>query len=254
MKDDKPIFTPLDFIKHISETRKVSVKSLKVPRRMIIVYRSATFSHIQQSYSGKIFEWIYGDDRPFYILDHAGVRIGVFRSSVGAPAAAFLLEELITCGAKEIIEVGIAGGIQSNLNVGDIIVVTEAVRDEGTSNNYFPPEVRLESSEKLRGKIVGILEREKIRFRLGTVWTTDALYRETKGKFLKYKSQGVLAIDMETSALFAVAKHRKANIASLQVVSDILSETGWSPAFRQTSVITGLEKLIHCVITALSEV
>ena len=75
-----------------------------------------------------------------------GVEIGVGLFPIGAPAAASTLEEAIACGAKMIIEVGLAGGLQGFLKPADIIVVTEAVRDEGTSYHYLPPGVKVESS------------------------------------------------------------------------------------------------------------
>ncbi|RSN73298.1 phosphorylase family protein [Candidatus Methanodesulfokora washburnensis] len=75
-----------------------------------------------------------------------GVEIGVGLFPIGAPAAAAILEEAIACGAKMIIEVGLAGGLQEFLKPADIIVVMEAVRDEGTSYHYLPPGVKVESS------------------------------------------------------------------------------------------------------------
>lgn len=251
-EDDEPIFTPMDFVRYVSETRNIPLDRLQIPERVIILYRKSAFRNIQRDFIGRLEDWIYGEDRPLYILEHEGVSIGVIRSGVGAPTAAFVLEELIACGAKEILEVGIAGGIQPNLDLGDIIVVTEAMRDEGASNHYFPERVKLESSERLRTAIIRSLEAEKQRFHSGPVWTTDGAYRETRRKFRKFRNNGALVVNMETSALFAVAKYRQVNIASLQVVSDILSETGWSPAFRHESVTAAFSKTVHCGIEALS--
>ena len=251
-EQDEPVFTPLDVIRYASETRKVPIESFHVPERLVVTYQRSALEHVQQSLAGKQTNWLYGETWPVYALDLKGADIGVFRSPVGASAAAFVLEELIACGAGKIVEVGMAGAIQSNLKLGDGIVVTEAVRDEGTSQHYFPPEVRLESTGRLREAVVKALEEETLPFHVGPIWTTDGVYRETKGKLLKFKRQGVLAVDMETSALFAVAKHRGAEIASVQVISDILSETKWFPAFRQENVLGGLRRLFSCVIEALS--
>ena len=132
------------------------------------------------------------------------------------------------------------------------MVVTRAIRDEGTSSHYFPSEVKLESTVKLRNIMVRILEREKLCFHVGSVWTTDGVYRETKKKYLKYRSENVLVVNMETSALYAVAKYRNVEIASLQVVSDTLSEKGWSPAFQNERVIKGFKRLISCAVEGLS--
>ena len=88
------------------------------------------------------------------------VDVGFGRFSIGAPAAAATLEEMIACGAREIFEVGLTGGLQQFLKPGDIIVVTEAIRDEGTSHHYFPPEVKVESPEDLRERLLKQLNME----------------------------------------------------------------------------------------------
>ena len=162
-----------------------------------------------------------------------------------------MLEELIACGAKKIFEVGMAGGLQPQLKPGDIIVVTEAIRDEGTSNHYFPPEVKLESSHRLRNSLLQELTHKRINYSVGSVWTTDGLYRETKVKFLKFHNQGILAVNMETSALFAVAKYRNVEIASAQVISDVLTTEGCLFAFSDKRVLSRLQELIKLTVKAL---
>jgi uridine phosphorylase len=67
--------------------------------------------------------------------------IALLFNLIGAPVTCMVLEEVIATGAKEIIEVGIAGGIQPYLKPGDILVITGAKRDEGTSYHYYPPDV-----------------------------------------------------------------------------------------------------------------
>ena len=68
--------------------------------------------------------------------------------------------------------------------------------------------------------------------------TTDGVYRETRGKLRKYKSGGVVVVNMETSAIFAVAKYRKVEAASPQIISDILTEKGWLQASQRRKIET----------------
>jgi len=150
-----------------------------------------------------------------------------------------------------IIEVGLAGGLQEFLKPADIIVVTEAIRDEGTSYHYLPPGVKVESSQRLRETLI---ERSNgIRHFVGPVWSTDGVYRETLGKFRRFRDSGVLAVDMETSAIFAVAKYRGVEVASAQVISDILTERGWFPAFHERYVRESAEVLLKAALEALSK-
>jgi purine-nucleoside phosphorylase len=95
--------------------------------------------------------------------------------------------------------------------------------------------------EKLRAALKG----EGMPFKQGPVWTTDAPYRETADKVKRYQTDGVLGVDMETSALFTVAAFRGIQAASLLVVSDDLSRLKWRHGFREKNFLESREKAIH---------
>lgn len=254
LNEDEPLFTPEDFLQYEARRRGVSKEGFHIPNRLILVYQRDAFEQVKQILNGKVKEWLYGELRPFFIGRVNDKEIGAFRAWIGAPAASFMLEELIACGANKIFEVGMAGGLQPRLKPGDIVVVTGAIRDEGTSNHYFPRGVKLESSHGLRNSLIQELTRSKIKHSVGSVWTTDGVFRETRGKFLKFRNQGVLAVNMETSALFAVAKYRNVEIASAQVISDVLTTKRWLFAFRDKKVLSQLQKLLKLTIRALDKV
>jgi uridine phosphorylase len=248
-------FTPQDFIRYIAEVKKLPISAIKVPERLLITYQRSAYEYAKSLINGELLEWwIYGENQPFCVGKFNNVEIGLGRFWIGASAAATTLEEVIACGAKKIVEIGLSGGLQQFLKPGDIIVVTEVIRDEGTSYHYFPPEVKVESSEDLRDKLLKQLNMKGAKYYCGKVWSTDGVYRETRGKFLKFKRVGVLAVNMETSAIFAVSKYRGVKTASVQVVSDVLSETGWLPAFEHEAVREGVKIAINAALEALSKV
>jgi uridine phosphorylase len=257
LSENDVLFNPEDFLEYEARRRGVNRKAFQIPERLMLVYQSNAFKYVKKFFgknmNGKTMRWLYGKSRPFLIGNLNDTEIGAFRAWIGAPAAAIMLEELIACGAKKIFEVGMAGGLQSGLKPGDLIVVTEAIRDEGTSNHYFAPEVKLESSHKLRNLLIQELTKKRIKYSVGPVWTTDGVYRETKSKFLKFRNQGVLAVNMETSALFAVAKYRNVEIASAQVISDVLTAEGWLFAFSDKKVLGQLRKLLKLTANALAK-
>jgi len=253
LSEDDVIFTSDNVIRNIAENRKVPVDSIRIPQRLLLTYQRSTYECAKNLINGKCVEWLYGEVQPFCIGKHNGVEIGVGRFWIGAPAAAMTLEEAIACGAKTIFEVGVAGSLQTFLQPGHLVVVTEAIRDEGTSHHYFPPEVKVESSKQLRERLIRHLTERKIGHSIGSVWSTDGIYRETRGKFRKFRDNGVLAVDMETSAIFAVAKYRSVEAASAQVISDVLTETGWLQAFHHQSVKESTEILLKAVLPTLSE-
>ena len=253
MSEDKAICTPSDTIRYVAENRKVPVEALNIPQRLLMTYQRSAYECAKNLINGKSVEWMYGESQSFCIGRFNDVEIGVGRFWIGAPAAAFTLEEAIACEAKTIFEVGVSGALQTFLQPGDIVVVTEAIRDEGTSHHYLPPEVKVESSARLRDKLIMYLNKKKIKHFVGPVWSTDGVYRETCGKFRKFKNTGVLAVDMETSAIFAVAKYRNVEAASAQVISDVLTENGWLQAFGHQSVRENTQVLLKAVLEVLSK-
>lgn len=220
---------------------------------MILTYQKSTFDCAKSLIKGDCIEWLYGESQPFCFGHFNGLEVGVGRFWIGAPAAAFTLEEAIACGVRTVFEVGVSGGIQSYLQPSDIVVVTGAIRDEGTSHHYFPPNVEVESDTLLRDKLIERLKGKGIRHFVGPVWSTDGAYRETKGKLRKFRDSGVMAVDMETSAVFAIAKYRKVRAASAQVISDVLTENGWELAFGHQSVRQSTETLLQNVLEVISE-
>lgn len=253
MNEDEAICKPFDSVRYTAQNRKVSVDTLKVPQRLIITYQRSTYECAKNLINGKSVEWLYGEAQPFCVGLFKGVEIAVGRFWIGAPTAAFTLEEAIVCGAKTVFEVGLSGGLQTFLQPGDVVVVTDAIRDEGTSYHYFPPKVKVEASAQLRNRLVKRLEKRKTRHSVGSVWSTDGVYRETRDKFRRFKDSGVLAVNMETSAIFAVAKYRNVEAASAQVISDILSENGWLQAFHDQSVRENTEALLKAILETLAE-
>jgi uridine phosphorylase len=254
LSEDEAVFTPSEFISYIAKARKVEVDEIKVPQRLLMTYQRSAYEYAKGLIDGKLVDWwIYGENQPFCTGKFNNVEVGLGLFWVGAPAAVMTLEEVIACGAKTVFEVGSSGGLQTFIKPGDIVVATEAIRDEGTSYHYLPAETKVESSKRLRNKMVKRLNERTIKHFIGPVWSTDGVYRETRGKFLKFRDAGVLAVNMETSAIFAIANYRGVEAASVQVISDVLTETGWLQAFGQKRFREKVKTLIEIAIEVLSE-
>lgn len=149
-----------------------------------------------------------------------------FQGLVGASATGILIEEMIALGVKEIIFVGLAGGIQS-LNIGDKIIVSEALRFEGTSYHYLPSDIPSVPSKALTDKLYNYLMKRK-HCEIGKVCSTDAPFRETHSFIENLRQKEVLAIEMEISAVLAIAHFRKIQASALVIISDTLKEGKWS--------------------------
>ena len=128
--------------------------------------------------------------------------LGLVRLPIGAPAAAIAVEELSARGTEVFIGVGTAGAIDERLAAGDLVVCSAALRDEGTSYHYAPPEPFAVPdpglTARLRAALPGAVH--------GPSWTTDAPYRETAEEIARYRAEGILTVEMEASCLFTVAR------------------------------------------------
>jgi len=173
--------------------------------------------------------------------------IGFMRiRGIGALTATTFVEELIAHGAKEFINMGIAGGLSET----GVFLCDKAVRDEGVSHHYLPHGMYSYPDELLSKKLTRSLEKIGIDYQIGSTWTIDVPYRETKTEIAHYKKKGIKTVEMEASALFAVAKIRGAKMASVFVVSDVLGEK-WEPQFHKLNLKRTLNKLVDASINCL---
>lgn len=171
---------------------------------------------------------------PIYVLDvSAGLpdgerkRIALVHPGVGAPLSAAFLEETIAHGARKFIACGGAGVLDSSLDVGQVIIPTSAVRDEGTSYHYLPPSREVDASVQGVQAIEATLERHNIPHVSGKTWTTDGIYRETRTKIARRRAEGCISVEMEAAAFFAVAQFRGVEFAQILYAGDDVSGEKW---------------------------
>jgi uridine phosphorylase len=171
--------------------------------------------------------------RPCFSLDRTNNAVGVAGDfGYGAPAAAHLLEELIAQGARRFISIGLAGALARPLRIGDVVVCSEAVRDEGVSHHYLPPARTATASPALTARLNYALDHGGLAYTTGTTWTIDAPYRETIEEIRHYQESGVATVEMEAAALFAVGEARGVDVAAAFVVSDSVADLSWDQQFH----------------------
>jgi len=161
------------------------------------------------------------------IFELEGEDVGFVVSPIGAPAITTILEELVCLGGKYFILTGGVGVLFEEIGRGEVIIVDGAIRDEGTSYHYFPPEKDVRPSRRLVEALEGACERMGVEFHRGKVWTTDAPYRETPSRIRTFRDMGAICVDMEAAACFAVAEYRDVELAAIFYGGDYVSERGW---------------------------
>lgn len=160
------------------------------------------------------------------------------------------MEELIACGARAFLGLRWAGNLQPAAPIGTLLIPTACRREEGTSPHYIPDEADLQPDPRLWMRLQEACQREGIPFRVGPLWTTDAPYREAIDRIERYRKEGVLGVDMETSAMFALGKFRGVAVATLLVVSDELWGP-WRPAFGRPELQRAEEQAQRVLLRTL---
>ena len=145
-----------------------------------------------------------------------------------------------------------AGGLQPELKAGSLVICRKAIRGKGVSQHYLPPHPTVDASEEMASKLSEILTKRNQSHSLGSVWTTDAPFRELRKDVLEYQRAGVIAVDMEAAALLSVARSMGHTAVAMFSVSDQLSGGEWRAAKDMRPVQKGLEMLFDVCIEHLS--
>ena len=220
------------------------------PEAVILCYQSSLLAHILEQHETTSTE--RGAIVKLHSLNETENRVAVAGGfGIGAPVAIVVLEELIVQGIRRFLSIGTAGSLQKHVAIGDIVVCDRAIRDEGASHHYLPPEKYAHASPAMTARLVEALQVADISHSVGTSWTIDAPYRETVAEVRHYQAEGVLTVEMEAAALFAVAAYRDVEMGSLLTISDSLADLTWDPHFRSDTTREGLETLYRVALAAL---
>lgn len=164
---------------------------------------------------------------PLYEIEYSGRRLAFFHPGVGAPLASGLLEEVIAVGCRQFIAVVGCGVLEKDVEIGRLIVVDSAIRDEGVSYHYLPPAREIRAQVEVVSEIEKVLLEGQVPYLLGKTWTTDAPYRETREQIRKRRNEGCIAVEMEAAGLMAVSQFRGVGYGQILYAGDDLSGETW---------------------------
>jgi len=163
---------------------------------------------------------------------------------IGAPAAVLALEPLICSGFREIIILGFCGGLSEKISLFEPYVIKKAFSEEGTSLSYFPNKNEFPSSNKLSKELEDRLKSNNIDFKTASIVSTDAPYRETRDWINLQQKKGIELVDMETSAVFALAEYYHMEAAALMLVSDVLGTESHQIGFLKTKFNDQIKQIL----------
>ena len=159
----------------------------------------------------------------FRIVNAQDINCTMIDFGIGSPQAALIINCLAYVDKlKSVIMLGMCGGIDDILKVGDFLVPTAAIRGEGTSRHYLPPEFPAIPASSVNLYCIGAVRKIGLTPRCGIVYTTDRRLWEYDENFIQYlMNQRILAIEMELATLFSVAYRHEVPIGSVMLVSDM---------------------------------
>src|SRR5579871_81871 len=209
---------------------KKLIKPLDIPERAVVCFFQEVMEHLVQQETLRTVRHLRSEmgTHPVYEMAMDGKRLAVFHPGVGAPLAAAMLEEVIALGCNTFIACGGAGVLDSSIAVGHILVPASAVRDEGTSYHYLPPDREVAASADGVAAIERTLRAHEVDYLVTKTWTTDAIYRETPEKIRRRRAEGCLAVEMESAAFFAVAQFRGVRFAQMLYGGDDVGADEWN--------------------------
>ena len=160
-------------------------------------------------------------EKPIWLLEHGGRRIGVFLCGIGSALAGtnVIVLNWIT-GAGKFILFGSAGSLNRAATEGKYVIPTEAYRDEGMSYHYAPPAdyIKIKNADRL----AEIFSELGLPYVKGRVWTTDAFYRETRAQVAARQAEGCIAVEMELAGVQAVCGFHGFELWDFLVTGDVL--------------------------------
>ena len=199
------------------------------PETVIATYSWVKFDYLLQHYPCDQIATLNTACAPIHIYrtEADGASYAVYLSLIGGPAASGIMEEVIGLGGRRFLFFGSCGVLDKDILSGHIAVPTAAYRDEGTSYHYLEPSayVDIPSAEHL----VEILQDLDVPYHLTRTWTTDAIYRETRGNMAKRRAEGCRVVEMECASTAAVALRRGVEFYQYLYGADSLDGDEWDP-------------------------
>jgi len=186
-----------------------------------------------------------------------GIKISTTSTGIGCPSTAICVEELIKCGADTFIRIGTAGALQKEVSLGDVVISTAAVREEGTTRQYIPLSYPAVADLAVTNALVDAAKNLKVASHTGITHCKDAFYTEgadmdnlplggrTRAMWDAWYKGNVLATSMESAALFIVSSIRRVR------AGEVLAIIGLTYKDEPIAKKVGVEEAIAVAIEAV---
>lgn len=209
-----------------NEKRKIAIDMLerytghdfKQFRKQIIL---TNFHYYVQRFNSLLSDAEYTEGSAFKASSSKKADVTIIEFGIGSAMAALIMEIVSTTDPKAVLFLGMCGGIHSSLKVGDFILPIAAIRSEGVTQHFLPPQVPALPTFKIQKFVSQVIVEHGFDYRTGTIHSTDLRFWEFDERFKEnLYEERVLAVEMETAALFITGFLNKVSIGAFLLVSD----------------------------------
>jgi uridine phosphorylase len=194
--------------------------------KLIITFFGEILQRLIDNNVVQFYRLIRGEN-PYNIYKFVDSDVLIIHGQIGCPACAGNLDLLNYLGVNKVMFCGGGGVLDKTIEVGRILVVEGAIRDEGFSYHYVEPSKYIYSDKKVVEKITDYLDKNHIAYLKGLTWTTDAMFRETIERITLRKEEGARIVEMEQAGCLAVAQFRGFDYGALIYGGDDVSKDEW---------------------------
>lgn len=172
---------------------------------------------------GKIIQW----PMSIWNIEELGIPIIIVGPVLSGPWVAMAVEELKVLGLKYAIGIGAYGSFSDELQIDDIVIADNAIISDGTSKEYSN-DSEAKPTKRLLDLVEVILQRENQKYRTASVWTLDAMYRESIEKMKMWSKRGAECVNMETGTFYTVARELDIESIYFGFVLDLIHTEEWT--------------------------
>ncbi|WP_330631639.1 nucleoside phosphorylase [Halocatena halophila] len=166
------------------------------------------------------------ENREYRIVNatYEGRQLTICSTGIGSPSATIAIEELAAVGVETFVRVGTIGALQSDIEIGDMIVATAATKAEGTTKRYEDPTIPAVADFTVVDALQRAASDNDETIHTGAIVTDDAFYAETDEHVSAWERAGLLAVEMEAAALFTLARRKGLSAGAICTVDGNLVE------------------------------
>lgn len=248
MTKEKVITNPKTLVEIELKNAGFNIDSIKVPKRVFLLADDIYYKMLEKEYG--IYKYPLGGKLYVFKNNH---QIGFIKSQMCSPGIATQAEDLIAGGVRELIHIGFAGGITSDVKIGNVIITDGTYNDTAVAGLYGYNSDFLDTTKSLTNEIEQLFIENHMQIHRGKHWTTDAGYHETWEQIINYRSKQALCVEMEGVGLFTIAKYRNCSATAVYIITDVITENGWSLGWNGKKIDKVVSKIVDIIYNSTNQ-